>query len=132
MWRASKPARWIAETTLPTSCSSPSGNTYRSMKLRRAKRARPSAVDPRAAGGRLVDGVVEETASGTEQLVATLEVARELSQPDVLEHADGADGVVRAVVDVSVVLVANLDLAGQPGFGGALLGQLRLPLRQRD
>ena len=56
----------------------------------------------------------------------------QLPEPDVLEHADRADGVVRAVVDVAVVLVPHLDLAREAGLGGALLGQLGLPLREGD
>src|SRR5207247_10971137 len=91
----------------------------------------PAAAGRRRAGHawRTADGVVQEPAAGGQELEAPLEVDRQLSQSDVLEHADRADGVVGAVVDIPVVLVPHLHFACQPGLGGALLGQLRLPLR---
>jgi len=45
-------------------------------------------------------------------------------QPDVLEHADRADGVVRPVVTSRLVLQADLDQVAQAHIGGPLLGQV--------
>ena len=55
-----------------------------------------------------------------------------LRPPDVLGHADRADRVERAVVDVAVVLDADLDPVGEPGLGHPLAGQRGLLRRERD
>ena len=66
--------------------------------------------------------------SGREQRAAPREVAVELGEPDVLEHADRADGVVRTVVDVAEVGVAHLDPVAEPALGDALARQVGLRL----
>ena len=57
--------------------------------------------------------------SGREQPVQAPEVLVELRRADVLEHADRADRVERTVVDVAVVLDADLDEVGEPGSRAA-------------
>ena len=78
---------------------------------RRRQRDRPAV----GAAGRTADAVVEQPSLRDQQLAQVAEVLAEAPAPDVLEHADGADGVERAVVDVAVVLQPDVDLAGQPG-----------------
>ena len=50
----------------------------------------------------------------TQQVVEVAEVGLHALGADVLEHADAGDGVERAVVDLPVVLEADLDAVGQP------------------
>ena len=49
-----------------------------------------------------------------------------------LAHLDRRGDVVRAVVDVAVVLQPDVDLVVQAAVGDALLHELELLLRQRD
>ena len=94
---------------------------------------RLNAVAGAASGrGGPADAVVEQPAPGHEQLVEPLEVRLELGEADVLEHPDRADRVVRAVVDVAVVLQPDLDRSGEPGLGDPLLRELGLAPRDRD
>ena len=51
---------------------------------------------------------------------------------DVLEHADRADRVERAVVHVAVVLHADLDAVVEPGVVHRAPRPLGLALRERD
>ncbi len=72
-------------------------------------------------------------ALGTEQRSSTARSTRSSSdRPDVLEHADRADGVVRTVVDVAEVGVTHLDAIAEPAFGDTLAREVGLRLRQRD
>ena len=66
-------------------------------------------------GGRLM-AWLSSRPPGRQQVVEAPEVLAQAGPADVFEHADGADGVVGPVVDVAVVLQADLDPVGQP-FG---------------
>ena len=66
---------------------------------------------------------------GAQQREQGVEVRVELAEPDVLEHPDRADRVVRPVAHVAVVLEADLDLVGEAGLGDALRGELGLTPR---
>ena len=57
---------------------------------------------------------------------------RVLLVADVLAHLDRRGGVVRAVVEVAVVLQAEVDPVGDAVVGGALAGEVELLARQRD
>ena len=69
---------------------------------------------------------------GAKRRIAWAHVRREPALADVFEHADRADRVVRAVVDVAVVLQPDLDPIAEPGVGDALAGELVLLARDRD
>ena len=115
----------------PTSCSSPSGKTYRSMNEHRLNRA-PGRARTRAPR-RSADPVVQQPALGQQERVAAgRSTSSSCVEADVLEHADRADRVERAVVDVAVVLQADLDPVAEPGLGDPLRRQLGLALRDGD
>jgi len=59
------------------------------------------------------------------------EVPGQTLRADVLEHADRGDRVVRAVVDVPLVLEPDGDAIGHAGFGHTFLRELGLPRRER-
>ncbi len=90
-------------------------------------------VDPVAAlvgERRPGDLVVEQAPSRAQQAVQPLGVLAVAGGADVLGHADGGDGVERAVRGLAVVLDADLDQVPQPlprhpfpGVGGLLLGE---------
>ena len=75
--------------------------------------------------------MVQQPTLGAQQRVTPREVAGELGESDVLEHADRADGVVRTVVDVAEVGVAHLDPVAQPALGDALARELGLGFGER-
>ena len=76
------------------------------------------------------DGVVEQAPARGEQRVQVADVLLHAAAAHVLEHADGADGVERAVGDVAVVLQPDLDPVGDPGVRDPLGGRAR-PARPR-
>jgi hypothetical protein len=112
------------ETTAPISWSSPSGNTYRSMKRPRRNRVRPEF------GGRAIPWF-SSLPPGRSSRADPVEVHPELRQSHVLEHRDRADRVERSIGHVAVVLVPDLDAVGEPGVGDRLLGPLGLRSRER-
>ncbi len=81
---------------------------------------------------RTADAVVQEPPLRPQQRSAPREVAVELREAHVLEHADGADGVVRTVAHVAEVAVAHFDAIAEPALGGTLAREVGLRLRQRD
>ena len=85
----------------------------------------------RASRGRAgpADAVVEEPALRAQQGVEAPEVLGQVLAADVLEHADGADGVERPVVDVAVVLQADVHLAGEPSLLDPIRPELHLAWR---
>ena len=82
----------------------------------------------RAAG----DLVVEQPPAGLEQGVQVVGVLQVPLGADVFGHTDGGDRVVRPVVDVAVVLDADLDPVGEPLLGDPLAGVGGLLLGERD
>ncbi len=77
------------------------------------------------------DAVVHHPAIGLEQAADVAEVAHQVLQPHVLEHAHAGDAVKRRVLHVAVVLQADVDAVLQPGRAHALARQVKLVLRQR-
>ena len=75
--------------------------------------------------------MVQRPAARRQQVVDDAEVGTQILQPHVLEHADAADAVERAL-HVAVVLQANFDAVLQPGGPHAFGRQFKLLLRQRD
>ena len=76
--------------------------------------------------------MVEQPAAGPQQPMQLGDVACNLLAAHVLGHADGADRVERPVVDVAVVLDADVHPVGQSGVGHPFAGQGRLLGRERD
>jgi hypothetical protein len=66
--------------------------------------------------------VVQHAAAGAEQRAEMTEVAGQPGPADVLEHPHAADRVERAVVDVTLVLNADLHAVGHAGLGDPLRG----------
>ena len=69
---------------------------------------------------------------GASRLRRSITYSSHALQPDVLEHADAADGVERLVVDRPVVLQADLDLVVQARLGHPLASEALLLLGHRD
>ena len=102
--------------------------TYREQVTVPVSGASGSPLVIKALGTVIIDGAdsFEQPALWAQQLPAAPEVAVQLRQPDVLEHADRADGVVRAVIDVAEIGVANLDAVAEPALRGAFARELGL------
>ena len=106
--------------------SQPQGDLHLSSGL-----AEFGGVGVRVEGDRAPDRVVEEAPARSEQVEELLGVGGERSSPDVLGHADRADGVEGAVGDVAEILDPELDEVRDARGAGPLSGVALLGLGQR-
>ncbi|GAA3099356.1 hypothetical protein GCM10020254_51030 [Streptomyces goshikiensis] len=76
--------------------------------------------------------MVQQPPAGAQQAVQGAGVLPVAGGADVFGHADGGNGVVRAVLDVPVVLDPDVDEVGQALFGDPLAGVDGLFAREGD
>ena len=71
--------------------------------------------------------MVHHDAPGFQQRMNLAEVGAKISEPDVLEHADGCDPVKTFVgLDITVILQADLNLVTEPRLLDPFTGELEL------
>ena len=76
--------------------------------------------------------MVQQPPAGAQQREQRVEVLGGALPADVLEHADGGDGVELLPAEVAVVLQPDLDLLADPGRGDPLARQVGLGGADRD